>query len=200
MITILLDSSNTSLSVGIAKDGKLFDFISYEAWQRQSEYMLPELDKILNRNNIAKEDISDVVVAIGPGSYTGVRIAITIAKVMATALNIPLYGVSSLRVQKDDNKPTVSLINARGGRSYFGVYQGNEIIVEDCIKTNEEALAYINEHSTYSISGDTRYLALESVKYNTLQQMINLKDNLTESNPLTIKPVYMKDNYAKPVY
>ena len=69
MITILLDSSNTSLSVGIAKDGKLLDYISYEAWQRQSEYMLPELEKILVRNNVNKTDISDVVVAIGPGSY-----------------------------------------------------------------------------------------------------------------------------------
>ena len=43
MITVLLDSSNTNLSVGIAKDNLLLEYISYEAWQRQSEYMIVEL-------------------------------------------------------------------------------------------------------------------------------------------------------------
>lgn len=200
MITILLDSSNTSLSVGIAKDGVLLDFISYEAWQRQSEFMLPELEKVLKRNQIAKKDIGDVIVAVGPGSYTGVRIAITIAKVMATALNIPLFGVSSLRVQKDGDKPTISLINARGGRSYFGVYQKNDILVEDCIKDNEEVLSYLAKHLDYSVSGETQYLNLESVKFNSLQEMLNLKPSLNPVNPLLVKPVYMKDSYAKPVY
>ena len=47
MITVLLDSSNTNLSVGIAKDNLLLDYISYEAWQRQSEYMIVELNKDL---------------------------------------------------------------------------------------------------------------------------------------------------------
>ena len=46
MITILLDSSNTNLSVGIARDNLLLESISYEAWQRQSEYMILELDKL----------------------------------------------------------------------------------------------------------------------------------------------------------
>ena len=93
MITILLDSSNTNLSVGLAKDNLLLDYISYEAWQQQSEFMIPELDKLLKKHHVDKTDISDVIVANGPGSYTGVRIAITIAKVIATALNVKLYAL-----------------------------------------------------------------------------------------------------------
>lgn len=200
MIAVLLDSSNINLSVGIAKDNLLLDYISYESWQRQSENMIPELEKILKRNHVSKEDISEVIVAIGPGSYTGVRIAITIAKTMAVALNIKVYGVSSLRVQKDGNKPTISLINARGNRSYFGVYKGNDILVEDCIMKNEEVLSYIASHPSYSVSGDVAYLKLEGVKVNTLQEMLNLKRTLKEVNPLALKPCYMKDSYAKPIY
>ncbi|HHT67026.1 MAG TPA: tRNA (adenosine(37)-N6)-threonylcarbamoyltransferase complex dimerization subunit type 1 TsaB [Erysipelotrichaceae bacterium] len=200
MIAVLLDSSNINLSVGIAKDNLLLDYISYESWQRQSENMIPELEKILKRNHVSKEDISEVIVAIGPGSYTGVRIAITIAKTMAVALNIKVYGVSSLRVQKDGDKPTISLINARGNRSYFGVYKGSDILVEDCIMKNEEVLSYIASHPSYSVSGDVAYLKLEGVKVNTLQEMLSLKRTLKEVNPLALKPCYMKDSYAKPIY
>ena len=67
MFSILLDSSNTSLTVGLAKDDILLESISYEAWQTQSEHMIPELDKLLDKYDVNRNQISDVVVAIGPG-------------------------------------------------------------------------------------------------------------------------------------
>ena len=193
MITILLDSSNTNLSVGIAKDNLLLESISYEAWQQQSEHMIPELSKLLEKYGVNKDDIEEVVVAMGPGSYTGVRIAITIAKTIAVALNTKLYPVSSLRVLKDGDVPSICLINARSGRSYFGVFKGNDIIIGDRIMKNDEVLAYISEHPGYSICGDTKYLGLEGKQTNNIQEMLNLKEALSYVNPLSLKPVYMKD-------
>ena len=193
MITILLDSSNTNLSVGIAKDNLLLESISYEAWQQQSEYMIPELSKLLEKYGVNKDDIEEVVVAMGPESYTGVRIAITIAKTIAVALNTKLYPVSSLRVLKDGDVPSICLINARSGRSYFGVFKGNDVIISDRIMKNDEVLAYITEHPGYSICGDTKYLGLEGKQTNNIQEMLNLKEALSDVNPLSLKPVYMKD-------
>ena len=131
--------------------------------------------------------------AKGPGSYTGVRIAITIAKTIAFSLSAKLYAVSSLRVQKNRTCPSICLINARSGRSYFGVYQDLNIIIEDCIMKNEEVLSYIQEHPDYSVCGDVKYLALTGVETNNLQEMLNLASSLEEINPLALKPVYMKD-------
>ena len=193
MITILLDSSNTNLSVGIAKDNLLLESISYEAWQQQSEHMIPELSKLLEKYGVNKNDIEEVVVAMGPGSYTGVRIAITIAKTIAVSLNTKLYPVSSLRVLKDGDVPSICLINARSGRSYFGVFKGNDIIIGDRIMKNDEVLAYIAEHPGYSVCGDTKYLGLEGKQTNNIQEMLNLKEALSDVNPLSLKPVYMKD-------
>ena len=200
MITVLLDSSNTNLSVGVAKDNLLLDWISYEAWQRQSEYMILELDQLVKKHNIKREDISDVIVAKGPGSYTGVRIAITIAKTMAIALNAKLYAVSSLRVQKARKSPSICLINARSGRSYIGVYQDKETILDDQIMKNEDVLNYIKEHPDYSLCGDTKYLGIEGIISNNIEEMLSLKDCLESINPLGLKPVYMKEEYAKPIY
>ena len=200
MITVLLDSSNTNLSVGVAKDNLLLECISYEAWQRQSEYMILELDKLFTKYGIAKDGISDVIVAKGPGSYTGVRIAITIAKTIATALDAKLYAVSSLRVLKNHTKPSICLINARSGRSYIGVYEGTKTILEDQIMKNEDVLKYIEEHPEYSVCGETKYLGIEGHISNNIEEMISLKESLDSLNPLSLKPVYMKEEYAKPIY
>ena len=193
MATILLDSSNTNLSVGVAKDNVLLDYISYEAWQRQSEYMIVELNKLLEKHNIKKEDITDVMVAKGPGSYTGVRIAITIAKTIAVALDAKLYAVSSLRVQNNGTMPSICLINARSNRSYVGVYQNQEVLLNDCIMKNDEVMKYIQDHPDYSVCGDTKYLNVEGIASNTMKEMLDLKDSLESINPLSLKPVYMKD-------
>ena len=200
MITILLDSSNTNLSVGIARDNLLLEYISYEAWQRQSEYMIPELDKLLSKYNVSRDEIKEVMVAKGPGSYTGVRIAITIAKTIATALDAKLYAVSSLRVQKACKNPSICLINARSGRSYIGVYEDDKVLLDDQIMKNEDVLNYIKEHPNYSVCGDVKYLGLEGVISKKIQEMLSLKNVLEPVNPLSLKPVYMKEEYAKPIY
>ena len=200
MITILLASSNTNLSVGIARDNLLLEYISYEAWQRQSEYMIPELDKLLSKYNVSRDEIKEVIVAKGPGSYTGVRIAITIAKTIATALDTKLYAVSSLRVQKACKNPSICLINARSGRSYIGVYEDDKVLLDDQIMKNEDVLNYIKEHPNYSVCGYVKYLGLEGVISNNIQEMLSLKNVLEPVNPLSLKPVYMKEEYAKPIY
>ena len=194
MLKLLLDSSNTSLSVGLSKEGQLLDSISYECWQSQSEHMVPEIDKLLKKHNVQRSDISGIIVSIGPGSYTGVRIALTIAKTMALCLNIPTYPVSSLRILKNGKKPSICLINARSGRSYFAVYEDTKTIISDCIKTNDEVMKYIEEHKEYSICGNVKYLGFDNLDINICEQMVSLEDVLKEKEDnLDLKPVYMKD-------
>ena len=194
MATLLLDSSNTSLSVGFEKDNKLLGYSSFEAWQVQSEYMIPEIDKLMEKLHLTRRDISGIIVSIGPGSYTGVRIALTIAKITSLACSCPIYPVSSLRVLKKNKKPSICLINARSGRSYFGVYEDKSTIVEDTIKTNDEVLEYIKNHPDYCLCGNVQYLGLENTDTNICDQMISLMDVLNPAeNELSVKPVYMKD-------
>ncbi len=194
MYRILLDSSNKKLAVGVSKDDQLIDSIEYEAWQRQSETMIPEIDKILKRNHIQNEEIEAVVVSIGPGSYTGVRIALTIAKVMALSLSCKLYSVSSLQILRDGDKPSICLINARSNRSYIGVYSGENIEVEDTIWKNDEVLEFVSSHPSYAICGDTEYLNLESHESNILLEMLKLSLNKAPlQDILGLKPKYLKD-------
>lgn len=195
MYQLVLDSSNKFLVVGLIKDNsEVIDTIYYEAWQRQSEVMVCEIDTILKRNNLTRKDLDGVAVGIGPGSYTGVRIAITIAKTIAYALKIKVYAKSSLFLLKDCKNPTICVYNARSGRSYFAVYKGDEQIEEECIKTNDEVMKYINEHSTYSLNGDVDHLGKKSGSFNVFENFVDMlnETNLVK-NVFTLNPIYLKD-------
>ena len=194
MITILLDSSNTSLTVGLAKDNQMLESVSYEAWQSQSEHMVPELNNLLEKYNASRDEIKEVVVAIGPGSYTGVRIAITIAKTIAAVIDCKVYTISSLRCQKDRKNPSICVINARSGRSYVGVFEDEKVIMDDCIMTNDKVLEYIKEHPDYVVCGNAKYLGIDGQEPDIARELLSLKSVVKPiSDPLAIKPVYMKD-------
>ena len=192
MYQLLLDSSNIFLSVGLAKDGKVVDKISYEAWQRQSEMMVTEVDNILKRNNVDKSELDGVVVGIGPGSYTGVRIGVTIAKTIAYALHIKLYAKSSLSLLKHREIPTICVFNARSGRSYFAVYEGKKQIEKDTVLENEKVLDYIKNHPDYLVNGDTNQLGLESGEFDIIENLADFDKN-EEVDVFRLNPVYLKD-------
>lgn len=193
MYQLLLDSSNKYLAVGLAKDKKVIDSIFYDAWQRQSELMVTEIDNILKRNNVTKEELDAIVAGVGPGSYTGVRIGVTIAKTIAYALKIKIYAKSSLSLLKSGDTPTICLFNARSGRSYFAVYKGNEIIEKDTVIPNEEVLNYINEHPDYLVNGDTTQIGKESGEFNIIANLANYNDNELVENIFSLNPIYLKD-------
>lgn len=194
MYTILLDSSNTKLAVGLAHNDVMLEVICYEAWQQQSEYMVQELNKLLTKYEVKNEEIESVMVAVGPGSYTGVRIAITIAKTISVALGIKIYAASSLQVLKSGKKPSICLINARSKRSYIGVYENEKVILSDTIMNNTEVLEYIENHPEYVICGDTSYLQKEGYISSTIDEMLSLKEFITPNDTsFDVKPVYLKD-------
>ena len=192
MYQLLLDSSNKFLSVGLAKDGKVVDKISYEAWQRQSEMMVTEVGNILKRNNVDNKDLDGVVVGIGPGSYTGVRIGVTIAKTIAYSLKIKVYAKSSLSLLKHQEFPTICVFNARSGRSYFAVYEGKRILEKDTVLENDKVLEYIKAHPDYLVCGDTYQLGLESGKFDIIDNLADF-DKSEEVDVFRLNPVYLKD-------
>ena len=194
MFEVLLDSSSKYLSVGLAKDGKVVDKIFYEAWQRQSEMMTSELQAILQRNHVKNEDIDAVVIGVGPGSYTGVRIAVTIGKTLAYALHTKVYAVSSLSLLRDIEKPTICIFNARSGRSYVGVYEKDKCLLKDCVMSNDDLKNYISQHKNYAVNGELTHLELTSGIYETIENLSKgiKKENLV-ANPFVVNPVYLKE-------
>lgn len=197
MYSLLLDSSNTNLSVGICKNNQIIYQNSFSCWQRQSELMIPEIEKGLKEVSLSLLDFEEIVCAKGPGSYTGVRIALTIAKIISQMSGAKLILVSSLMAMGNANKKFIALMNARSARSYIGIYDQGKVILEDTIKTNEEVKELIKEFSSFEVIGEGSYLGIETTLPNEVEGLLSWKELINpEEDVLKVKPVYLKDNYG----
>lgn len=127
MIWLGIDTANTPLSIAIVKDGKVITEENTSAPVNHSLRAMPAIEEAFKRANLVPSDIDAIAVSEGPGSYTGVRIGVTIAKTLAWTLNKPLVGVSSLKALAMNglffNGFICPLIDARRSHVYAGLFE-----------------------------------------------------------------------------
>lgn len=139
MIWLGIDTANSPLSVAVVKDRTVLAEQSSMMKVNHSLRAMPAVEEICRQAGITPADIDAIAVSEGPGSYTGVRIGVTIAKTLAWTLNKPLYGVSSLRILAMNGGLfgglVCPLIDARRGNVYTAVYRAGEermpAVIED---------------------------------------------------------------------
>ena len=127
MTILAIDTSNLTLGVALIKDGKVIAEHISHLKKNHSVRAMPAIDELLKECGLEPNDLTQIAVAKGPGSYTGVRIGVTIAKTLAWSLNIPIKTVSSLEVLAANGRFFQGLIcplfDARRGQVYTGLYQ-----------------------------------------------------------------------------
>src|SRR5690625_6772704 len=96
MNILAIDTSNQTMGVAVLKENQISCEIVTNIKKNHSVRLMPAIDQLMKEVSVMPEELNKIVVAKGPGSYTGVRIGLTTAKTMAWALNIPVVGVSSL--------------------------------------------------------------------------------------------------------
>lgn len=191
---LILDTSSKQLAIGIYKENELLYKNQYYAWLRQSEMAIPEIEKAIKKLKIDLKDVTRIVASVGPGSYTGVRIALTIAKVMALTLKIPLFTVSSLQALAGKQEKCIAIMDARSKRVYVGVYDKGEVVLKDTIFTINELKKYQEEHQDYMIVGELSALGEEDSVISLIENMHELaKGKQPVASVHEVKPVYLKD-------
>ena len=91
-----LDTSSENLGIAIFSEDKLICHTSIYKFKPFSEFLVKKLDDIFKEFSLNKRDIKKVVVNKGAGSYTGLRVGVSVAKTIAYSLNIPIYAYSGL--------------------------------------------------------------------------------------------------------
>ena len=76
MITLCMDTSHIYLSLALIRDDEIIGEVQEECWKHQSEEIFPKLEEMLSKLSLKSDDIDQIVITKGPGSYTGVRIII----------------------------------------------------------------------------------------------------------------------------
>ena len=127
MIWLGIDTANTPISVALVKDGELLIEENSAMAINHSLRAMPAIEELLEKAGLAPADIDAIAVSEGPGSYTGARIGVTIAKTLAWTLGKPLVGVSTLKALAANalffNGLVCPIVDARRGNVYAGVYQ-----------------------------------------------------------------------------
>jgi tRNA threonylcarbamoyl adenosine modification protein YeaZ len=96
-VILALDGASTDLSVALASsDGTLADEVSWTSAQRQSAELMPRTTALLTANAAHWRDLDAIAVGTGPGSFTGLRVSMALAKGLALGLERPIVGVPSL--------------------------------------------------------------------------------------------------------
>jgi tRNA threonylcarbamoyladenosine biosynthesis protein TsaB len=96
MKALIIDTSTEKGLVAVAENGKVQSSAEFFAGQNTSKNLLPLVDEELRKNSISPSALSYIATGVGPGSYTGIRIAAAFAKGMSIPLSLPLVALSSL--------------------------------------------------------------------------------------------------------
>ncbi len=166
----------------LERDGKIIRQKRITEQKENSKLIMPTVKKVLN-----KEKPDSIIVVNGPGSFTGIRVGLTVAKMMSWALNIPVVPLSSLEViaSTPTSENNIALIDARRGFVYAGVYDNDlNVIMED----KHMELAKLN------IDGQiVSYDDFAGIKPNLdILKVIKKHEKDKDINPHKLNPKYLK--------
>ncbi|MBQ1827073.1 MAG: tRNA (adenosine(37)-N6)-threonylcarbamoyltransferase complex dimerization subunit type 1 TsaB [Erysipelotrichaceae bacterium] len=193
MYTLGIDTSHRFLLLVLIKDDQIVSKVQSECFKKQSEYIIPELDRMLKELGLSAEDIGRIVVTTGPGSYTGVRIGMTVAKVLGSLMEKEVYVLSTLQLYAG-LKDCYVIMDARAKRVYCGRYKDGKALEEDCVRYNEEMQKIIEEGGV-EVIGDLHLFGKEDIYPDLAENLLALKDNwVRQENVDILTPVYLKSN------
>lgn len=157
MKLLAFDTSSQALSVALTEDDTLLGKIDLNIKKNHSITLMPAIDFLMTNAGLQPEDLDRIAVAQGPGSYTGLRIAVTTAKTLASTLNIDLVGVSSLAAiaaNVDVAGKVVPLIDARRQNVYAGIYENGLSVSQEQHIELDTLMETLKKEETLTFTGE----------------------------------------------
>ena len=201
MICLFFDTSSDLLKVSLIKGNKIIFDKELHTKNDHSSYLVPTIDEAFKSNNIDFKELDEIIVGNGPGSFTGTRISIAVAKTYAFSFNIPVYMISSLEELIYDNDGYdfyVPIIEEKKENLYFSIFdKDRKRVMDDTYSSTEYMYKKLEELDgkilLISLS-DKEYEKYDTVKasINALNIMKNIDVNNEKVNPHLLKPNYIK--------
>ena len=187
MISLVMDTSNSYLAVGLYQDNVCLEAFQEKGSRRQSEKAIPTLKEVLDRHHIALKDVNEMIITSGPGSYTGVRVAMTIAKTLAAVSDVRIKSVSSLAAYAGMNQALS-----------VGVYENGLPLIKEQVMTLEDFAQLRAEYGDFELVGEVGCLGLDEKECDLCANIYALGQMADPiKNVDLLVPTYIKDVEAK---
>lgn len=186
MVGLYIDTSSSKLIVALLRNNKLLEKQELSSIRTHNLLLLETIDNLLKNNCMDLNDINKIYITKGPGSFTGIRIGISVAKTLAYSLNIPIISISNLKLPIFSyyNKDYyISIIPDNSTNSYIGVYDKNYNTIKEELMSN---IKIENQKSEFKNN-----IIFDNNKYD-IEKIINYYSK-EEENVHTIKPNYLKE-------
>ena len=198
MISLFIDTSTKNVSISIIRDNQILSLISKEIINMHSAYTTKFIKDCLDEAKIDANDIDDILVVVGPGSFTGVRIGVTIAKTYGFLIKKDITPVSSLKMLAISSKHDefiMSIIPANKTSYYVGIYDkdGNEVIDEGCMN-KDNVLALCMKYNPYIVGFDISIIGEYKINKQELDilKIVDYYKDKEKVNCYKIVPNYLK--------
>lgn len=196
MITLAFDTCLDKMYVVLKQDNRILasKIVLNQDNKYHSAFLISTIQEVLSTNNIKPQDINLIAVNIGPGSFTGIRACVTVARVMAQQLDCKAVGISSLEIlSKISTKNPLVALDARKNSAYL-YYDGEikgAIQLEEIKKIIERGnYTVITDDKLQSILGGTSY---QQGEYSLGEILAELAENSNaEGNWRKLKPLYIQ--------
>ena len=197
MICFYIDTTSNYLYTGLSKDNLLLIERKLNLAHDLSTFALDEVRKMFLEVNIDVNDVDKIIVVNGPGSFTGIRIGVTIAKLYAYLLHKDITTISSLEamnISNNDDCLHVPIINARRGYVFGAVYNNDEVVLEEQYMTIEKLkLVLMGLNKKYVFISNDSFADLEVERYDPdINKIIKTYKDREPINPHFVNPIYLK--------
>lgn len=196
MRILYIDTSSSYLYTGIVCDGKLISEVQENLQLDLSKLALPKIAEMFSENNLKPNDIDKIIAVNGPGSFTGIRVGLTIAKVYAWSLNIPIIPITSLEAMAcscEEDRMLVPIIDARRGYVYGAIYKDDEEILKPQHIKLEILMEYLKDNNYVFITKDDITLDGDKCSYKpNILKIVNKFCQKKALNPHGVNPEYLK--------
>lgn len=173
MNQILFDSSTGVLVMAIAKDGKMIDFSIRMGKKDHAKHIVERMDQMLKRKHLDINQIDEIIVGYGPGSYTGLRISVMVGKMLAYTKGIRLRSVSSLFFLSSGIEGRVcAMVDARNGNVFGGIFEGDKVILEESLRGYEEMRELAKKYNAKPYLIDDYNYEIDTQKILNLSQVV----------------------------
>ena len=201
MITLFIDTCTEVLNVALIKDGIILGSSTISS-SEHSKHTMPEIEKLFKNNNIDPKSVNKIMVTNGPGSFTGIRIGVTIAKTYAWACNINVILISTLKsyaLSYDDFDYNIPMIDARRGYVYAGIYNNKyEDVMQDSYISIDKLIEKVNALNNVLFISNSNFNDIETVSTKiNIQKIYEYYKDEDGINPHALMPNYLKKTEAE---
>lgn len=196
MNQILMDTSYKTLTVACIINNEVVSMVHKHAFKNQSEFAMQTLFEVVSQANIQPSDIDEFIITVGPGSYTGVRIAMSIAKTLAAVSPIKIKTITSLQLFVSDEKPTLVLFDARSDRAYVGVFNQYQYVVGPMVISVDKVSELIEKYNPIVVGDGNLVDELDNFDLTEDNILMAIKHAVLVEDVDHLKPMYLKEMSA----